>query len=271
MKTFEFNPNPDTYAYATAYLHTPIQEMEHRRESYPCVVVIPGGAYRFCSQREAEPVALEYFAAGFNVVLLNQYSVMEMAKDYHPLCDIGTTIMEIRENAKEWGCDAHRIAVVGFSAGGHLAASSGTMWKCEAVQKKLDAYHGENRPDAMILCYPVIRADEYTHEESIRYVSGCAPEEDGYRYWAVQNHVDEDTCPAFVWHTVDDELVPVENSIAMIASLQKHHIPFECHLFPHGAHGMSVCTEETASYDAYNGRWVQMSIQWLYKTFEYQK
>lgn len=274
MKTFDWNPNPETQAHAIAYLHDPITEMPVHRTKRPCVVVLPGGAYRFCSMREADPVAFEYFTAGFNVILIDSYSVAEMAKNYNPLCDVGHTIMQIREHAEEWGCDPQAIVVLGFSAGGHLAATSGTMWNDPVLQEKLHAKNGENRPNGMILCYPVIRADELTHEESIRNVSGCEPGTDGYRFWAAQDHVDEKTCPAFIWHTVTDAAVPVENSIAMISALQAHKISFECHLFPAGQHGMSVCTQESSpDWDeaAYNARWVDMSIQWLYRLFNYQK
>ena len=144
----------------------------------------------------------------------------------------------------------------------------------EVLQEKLGTKNGENRPNAMILCYPVIRGDELTHQESIRWVSGCEPGTPGFRFWAAQDHVDSATCPAFVWHTVTDASVPVENSIAMISALQAHKIPFECHFFPEGSHGMSVCTEETSPdwpAAAYNRRWVDMSIQWLYNLFHYAK
>ncbi len=274
MRMFEFNPNPNTKAHAIAFLHDPITEMPVHRTMRPCVVVLPGGGYHFCSMREAEPVALEYLTAGFNVVLVDQYSVEDMAKDYNPLCDVGLTIMKIRENAEEWGCDPEKIAVLGFSAGGHLAASSGVMWNEPQVQEKLGAKNGENRPNAMILCYAVIRGDELTHSGTITNVSGGAkPGTPEYKYWGVDTHVDEGTCPAFVWHTVTDNAVPVENAIAIISALQAKKIPFECHIFPEGPHGISLCTRETGdfAYSPYNGRWVELSKQWLYKTFDFEK
>ncbi len=273
MKTFEWNPNPNTDAFAIAYLHDIITEEPYRRVMRPCVVVIPGGGYSRCVWRTADPVAMEYLAAGFNVVVLRQYSLQENAKNYNPLCDVGHTIMQIREHAEEWGCDPQAIVVLGFSAGGHLAATSATMWNDPALQEKLNAKNGENRPNAMILCYAVITADEFAHEGSIRNVSGCEPGTDGYRFWAAQDHVDETTCPAFIWHTITDAAVPVENAISMVRALQKHKISYECHLFPGGPHGMSVCSSAVCHDPeaAYNARWVDMSIQWLYRLFNYQK
>lgn len=270
MKQFVFQPNPNTNAKVTAFLHSLITTMENHRTHRPSVIVIPGGAYQYCSLREEDPVVMEYLAAGFHVFLLD-YSVDQNAKNYAPLCDLGHTIMTIRQNAESWGCIPHQIAVIGFSAGGHLAACSGTMWNEAPLQNHLNSFDSMHRPDAMILCYPVICANEYAHQLSIELVSGAQKGTKEYEFWSVDKHVDNQTCPAFIWHTITDQSVPVENSIAMITALQKHHISYECHLFPEGIHGMSVCTKETGSADSYNRRWVDMSIEWLYKLFNYQK
>ena len=271
MRMFEFQPNKETDALAVAYLHSPMVEVPNYRTVRPCIIVIPGGGYGMCSLREADPVAFEYFTAGFQVILLKQYSVKEKAVDFNPLKDISLTIMKIRENAKEWGVDEDKIAVCGFSAGGHLAASIGTMWNHSRLLEKLDTKDGMNRPNAMILCYPVIRADEYAHEGSIRNVSGAEPGTAEYSFWAMENHVSVDTCPAFLWHTGGDVSVPVENSLAMVNALQSHHVPYEFHVFPGGYHGMSVCTVETNSKDAYTSRWMELSKMWLYRVFDFEK
>lgn len=269
MKTFEFKPTENSLA--TVYLHSLITTMETYRTSYPVVIVFPGGGYEHCSLREAEPVAFEYFAAGFNVVVLNQYSVQENASNFNPLLDAAKTIITVRKHARQWHCNPHQIAVCGFSAGGHLAASLGTMWNLPKFYQSLDIDKKEIRPDAMILCYPVICADEYAHQGSLQRVSGSCPGTKEYKFWDITSHVDAETCPAFLWHTVNDQSVPVENTIAMISALQNHAVPYECHLFPEGTHGMSVCTQEVGSFDPYNQRWMPMSIQWLYRLFDYTK
>lgn len=271
MRSFEFQPNPETDASAVAYLHNPITEIEGHRTKRPCIVVIPGGGYWMCSMRESDPVAFEYFTAGFHVILLKHYSVQDKAKNFNPLKDISLTIMKIRENAKDWGVEEDKIAVCGFSAGGHLAASIGTMWNHPRLLAKLDTKEGLNQPNAMILCYPVIRADEYTHEGSIRLVSGAEPGTPEYTFWAMEQQVTSDTCPTFIWHTGGDQSVPVENSLAMVNALQSHHIPYEFHIFPDGWHGMSVCTVETDSKDDYTSRWMDMSKSWLYRVFDFVK
>ena len=90
----------------------------------------------------------------------------------------------------------------------------------------------------MVLCYPVITADEYAHVGSITHVSGCQPGTPGYEYFSLDKHVSGTTCPAFLWHTVTDDCVPVENTLAMVAALRRHHVPVEAHLFPAGEHGL---------------------------------
>ncbi len=269
MRTFEIKPTRNCQA--TAYLHEPISTLEHPRTVFPVVLVFPGGGYEYCSLREADPVAFEYFAAGFNVFLVHHYSVQKQASQFNPLCDAGALIIHVRQHAQDYHCNPHQIAVCGFSAGGHLAASCGCMWNQPEVVKRLHVQHNENRPDAMILCYPVICADEHAHQGSIQRVSGALPKTKEYQFWDISTHVSDQTCPAFLWHTVDDSSVPVENTIKMVQALQRHGVSYECHLFPSGTHGMSVCTQEVGSYDAYNQRWMQMSIQWLYRLFDYTK
>lgn len=267
METIQFHPTPG--ATVRGYIHMPLTEMEVHRTTYPAVVICPGGGYAFLSEREADPVAFHYFAAGYNVFIL-YYTIGENAKNFTPLTELSKTVMHIRDNAKSLLTDPGKIAVCGFSAGGHLAASLGTLWNHPALLAHLDAENGKNRPDAMILSYPVITADTHAHEGSIRLVSGCEPGTEGYEFFSLDTKVSGDTCPAFIWHTVTDDAVPVENSLQLILALQKHEIPFEAHLFADGPHGISVCSEETGSYDAYNARWMDMSIKWLNKLFSYR-
>lgn len=268
MELITFQPFADTDASVRGFLHTPIWEMEVRREVFPAVVICPGGAYAMVSEREAEPVAMRFFARGYQVFILN-YSVGERAKDFLPLRELSETVCTVREKAREWRVDPGRVAVCGFSAGGHLACSLGTMWDDPELLKVYDNRGGKNRPDAMVLGYPVITADESAHVESIENVSGCQRGTPGYAYFSLDRHVSEKTCPAFLWHTVTDDCVPAENSLKLMAALQKHRVPYEAHLFPSGGHGMSVCTEESGSRDDYNAKWMGLCLDWLDREFSH--
>lgn len=276
FKIFEDKENSS--GVVTAYLHDIITEMAGReneypkgyQDAYPSIVLCPGGAYRFTSEREWDPVALEYLQAGFNVFILD-YSVGEKAKGFMPLMELSATIMKIRENADGWYCDPDKIAVIGFSAGGHLAASSAILWNNEEFKSVFDTKNGLNKPNAAILCYPVITADEFAHVESIQYVSGSEEGSEKYKWFSLDKHVDADTAPIFVWHTAEDDCVPVENTLKLISALQRNKKPFECHIFPYGGHGMSVCTHETGSYHEHNAQWVELSKKWLYYILKIEK
>lgn len=270
MFTVEFKPFEDTEGKVVGYVHDQITEMPVHREKYPVMVVVPGGGYQFVSQREADPIALEYLSAGYNTFILT-YSCGENAKNFTPLKELSQTLITIRENAVKWNCDPDKIAVVGFSAGGHLCASLATLWDHEELKKVFDTKNGMNKPNAAVLSYPVITADEDAHKGSILHVSGCEEGTEGYKFFGLDHQVSEKTCPCFLWHTVEDQSVPVENTIKFITALQKNKVSFECHILPTGWHGMSVCTEETGSCDPYNAKWMPLSIQWLAKVFDYKK
>ena len=268
MKLIEHKPCSDTGALLKGYLHEPLLEMSPRREYFPAVLICPGGGYEIISEREADPVALRYFAAGYQVFIL-YYSTSEQAGNFTPLRELSESITWIRENDSGLGVGSSQIAVCGFSAGGHLAACSGVFWNHPELYKIARDYSGKNRPDAMILSYPVITAGDKAHRGSIGNVSASEPGTEEYRFFAVERHVGAHTPPAFLWHTVTDDVVPVENTLAMIGALQKNKISYEAHLFPKGGHGLSVCTEEVGVSDRYNGRWMDLSISWLGWMFSY--
>lgn len=248
-----------------AWIHT--TGAENQEKLYPAVVILPGGGYGYISEREAEPVAEKYFAAGYNTFIV-RYSVKDRARDFIPLIQLTSTIALIRENSTSWVTIPDKIAVCGFSAGGHLACSSGVLYN-EPHFLKVAPVKDHIRPDAMILCYPVITADEFAHSDSIEAVSGACKGSDEYLWFGLDSHVDKDTPPTFIWHTAEDTCVPVENSLKFASALSAKKIPFELHIFPEGQHGMSVCTGQVNTKCEYVGRWVSMSIRWLNKVFEF--
>jgi len=270
MEMLKFKPLPETEAVVTAYLHDHITEMDVYRKYYPAILICPGGGYEMVSMREADPAALRYFAAGYQVFTL-RYSVGDDAKNFTPLRELAETVANIREKAEQYRVDAAHIAVCGFSAGGHLAASLGTLWNHEAFLQRYNRRDQKHRPNALILCYPVILAGDKAHQGSIDRVSvtdeGDLPQE----FFSLEQQVSKDTPSSFLWATAEDDCVPAENSIAFISALQREKIPYEAHIFPFGGHGLSVCTEEVGTDDAYNARWMDMSIGWLDHIFGYRR
>lgn len=266
MEQFEFTPGGYENCKVKAWLH---DALDGYQINYPAVIICPGGAYAGVSGREAEPVAAPFYTAGFNTFIL-YYSIGARAAGFEPLCQLAATIAEVRERSEDWHTIPNKIAVCGFSAGGHLAASLGVLFN-EPEFLKIFGSTKHIRPDAVILGYPVITSDAYTHVESIENVSGSPKGSETYKWFGLDNHVDAQTPPMFLWHTAADSLVPVENSLKMAAALSAEKIPFELHVLPEGEHGMSVCTEEVGTPSAYNARWVEWCIVWLREQMNFSK
>lgn len=240
----------------------------------PAMVVIAGGGYMFlANNREGEPVAVNYFGAGFNCFHLD-YSIGEKAKFPRPVQDVSKAIVHIRRNAEEYNVDPDRIYVIGFSAGGHLAASIGTFWCEDWAKSDDDMEFGENKPTAVITCYPVITGDpRYYHQHSIMRVLGYeleqenVSEEDLARY-SIEKHITENTVPTFIWHTFEDTCVPVENALLYATALKEKNINFELHIYPKWDHGLSIATKETAwgephLINPHVGSWFNDSLHFL--------
>lgn len=233
------------------------------------VIVCPGGGYRFLSEREAEPIVARFLGAGFNVFLL-RYSIAPMTENYNPLTEAGRAIAYVRTNAERYHTDPDKIFICGFSAGGHLAASAGILWDCEQMKKEFEGQpEGINRPNGMVLSYPVITAGQYAHQNSIRHLTGNHQYgEKEIAEWSLEKRVSSSTVPAFIWHTVTDEIVPVQNSIMLAEALAKNKIPFELHIYPYGPHGLSLATEETANGKenkvvSHVQNWIDHAITWI--------
>lgn len=269
MRIIHFRPTADTEAEVTGYLHAPMREMDVQREKFPAVVICPGGAYLWIADRVADPVALPFFAQGYNVFIL-RFSVGEKARGMRPLRELAETLRALREH-QEWQADPEHIALCGFSAGGHLAASLGTLWDSPELRELCGNQEDLRRPNAMILGYPVITADEHAHVESIETVSGCKKGEPGYRFFSLEQHVSPKTCPAFLWHTAADDLVPAENSLKFAMALQQMGVSYELHIFPHGGHGVSTCTQEVGHLDRHTGQWLELALRWLDQQFDFQQ
>ena len=230
-------------------------ESDRRR---PLVLVFPGGAYAYRSDREAEPVALRLLSLGIQAVVV-RYSVAPVRYP-KALEEAAEAVAYARTHAGDWFCDPHRIAVMGFSAGGHAAAHIGLKW--HQMPQGRDC-----RPDAMILAYPVITSGEYAHRGSIENLLGGEYERLKEEV-SLERFVGEDTPPVFLWHTREDGSVPPENSLLLAGELCRHGVGFELHIWQHGGHGMSLGNDQVYPPDNPNihpecQEWIGMAARWL--------
>ena len=240
MKTETIVLNEARNVTLTAYIQETGGEFSYVSKR-PAVLVLPGGGYQMCSDREADPVALAYAKAGFQAFVL-RYSVGEHAKWPQPLEDYEQAAEMIRERADEWSLDRDRLAVIGFSAGGHLAGCAATM--------------AGNKPDAVILGYAVLIG------EDVRKCNPSAPD--------VISAVDRKTAPSFVFASRRDYVVPIENTTRYLQALAEHDVAFESHIYAYGPHGFSVADSAVQSPDTDMcpriPEWVDDSIAWLKET-----
>ncbi len=235
-------PGSADYARLDTYFTDLSPEMP-RQDRLPTVLVCPGGGYTFTSAREAEPIALRFLTMGFRAAVL-WYSV---APAVFPtaLLEVARSVAYIRTEGVRHGCDPEKVFTVGFSAGGHLAASYGDFWAEPFVAETVGVEKELLRPSGQVLCYPVITSGEFAHHDSILKLLGDSYEEKR-AMMSLEDHVTKDTPPTFLWHTEADELVPVENSLRMAAALREKHIRFELHIYPDGGHGLALANDITA-------------------------
>ncbi len=236
------------------------------------VLICPGGGYRFCSAREGEPIALRFIAAGYHAFVL-EYTTKAHHPDMkhpQPLLDAARAMTVIRQHAAQWNVDENKIAVCGFSAGGHLAASLATLGERDYLK---NAAGIENHiPNALILAYPVISSGEFTHKGSFDNLLGVNASQDERDSISLEKQVSDITPPTFLWHTFSDTVVPVENSLIFARALKRNNIPFELHIYPDGGHGLSLADEATTTDP--NGimphvqTWMALCIQWINKIFK---
>ena len=228
----------DCNAYVEYYI--PASNEATREKQYPCMIVCPGGGYSFTSDREAEVVGLPFAAEGYRVFVI-RYSV---APHYfpQPLREIAGLLEVIYQRAEEWKIDTSKVAIMGFSAGGHLAAQYSNRYDCPEVREMFP----ESKPvQASILSYAVLTAKpEYTHKGTIRnFVGGYDPTDITDKGCSCELTVTEKTPPTFLWHTAEDPAVPVECSLFYAQALSACKIPFELHIYPFGPHGMSTADD----------------------------
>ena len=236
----------------------------------PMIVVVPGGGYSYTSDREADPVANAFAGMGFHTAIL-RYSVK-------PVCwptqiqQLAASVAYIRRHADEWYVDPDKIVVMGFSAGGHLAASLAVHWHEEWLSEAVGATNEEIRPNFMVLAYAVLIAHDPTHLGTWKNLLG----EDWESHWedmSLDAFVSEQTPPCFLWCNGQDTTVPLESSMTFAAALRRSGVPFELHCYERGKHGASLCNElvrkkpETKFYQSV-AMWTEQCRLWLKQQFD---
>ena len=260
------NGQPDKPPYMDAYLLDTAADHPYFPVR-PAVIICPGGAYGFVSPREGEPVAMRFLAAGFHAFVIT-YSVAP-ARFPTALTELAKAVETVRENAAVWRVAAGQIYIMGFSAGGHLCGSLGTLWNHPALEKALGYTSGDKpwKPDGMLLCYPVLTMGEYTHQGSRANLLADKQTEEMIGLLSLETQVNETAVPAFLWHTENDGAVPVENSLQYAAALRKAGVPFELHIYENGPHGISLC-DQTSSEEEQQivpdaAGWIDLAIAWV--------
>lgn len=224
--------------------------------SRPAVVVCPGGGYGGLAAHEGAPFA-ELFARNGLVGLVVYYRCAPN-RFPAPYADVCRAIRLTRAHAAEWGVDPQRIALMGFSAGGHLAATVGTQPDLHRdPEDDLACVHG-GRPDRLILAYPVISMSEEHHEGSAQNLLGPDLTPAQRLQFSNDLQVTAGNPPTFLFHTAEDQAVPVSNSLRYAAACARLKIPFALHVYPHGPHGVGLAVDRPSLRN-----WSNVLLEWL--------
>lgn len=241
-------------------------EFLNQGKKRPAVLICPGGGYTRTSTREAEPIAMQMNAMGFHAFVL--YYSCAPATFPIPQLQASKALATIRQQAKEWNIDEDKVVICGFSAGGHLAASIGTFWNQEFLCQPLGVEPEQIKPNGLLLGYPVITSGEFAHRGSFVNLLGERYEELLEKV-SLEKQVTENTPRTFIWHTFEDNSVPVENTLLFVQALRRYHINTEVHIYPRGRHGISLANEETQSKEGENTiileaqNWITMAGRWI--------
>lgn len=227
-------------------------------ETNGAVIICPGGGYNHRSEMEGAPVAEWMNRIGLSAFVLD-YRVSPYRHPY-PMLDAKRAVRMVRYYATEWQISPDKVLLLGFSAGGHLAATVATGFGGGDPGAGDPVDMMSCRPDGLILCYPVITFGEYRHQGSIDCLLGDSPDPSLLTELSQELNVTPNTPPTFIWHTATDASVPVENSLFFADALRKNRVPWELHVFPEGRHGLKLADDYPEV-----GIWKQLCENWLHK------
>ncbi len=263
----------------TAYFLEPTMDHTFLAER-PAVILCPGGAYMGITEKEAEPVALRFLAAGYHVFVLKYSIGTEVGRFPAPFIDGARAIKLIRENAKRWYINKDKIVLCGFSTGGHVAAILSSTWQEAYLSEVLQADNQLFKPNALILGYPLLDMYQFREKNANKMKSLLEimfsniygtpnPSDMQLEEWQCKKRVTQNMPPTFLWTTLEDEVIDVKQSLEFARALSKNEVAFELHIFEKGAHGLSLA-DETVGYDHEEMRkninahqWMDMALKWL--------
>lgn len=249
----------------------------------PLVVVCPGGGYAFTSDREAEPIALKFNSMGLHSVVL-WYTTGDQLPGIpgNALQELAKTIKYIRHHAEEWFIDANKIIICGFSAGGHLALNMAVNWSSPKLANSVSASNDELKVNLAILGYPATYMKNSFQNDDLGFGSNIIknPLTANERWFGNKNpnqsdidefntllNVNKDTPPMFIWHTNEDMLVDVKQSLELAIKLRENSVPFEMLIFEKGEHGLALADRTTARKDSHINshvyKWFELCQEWL--------
>lgn len=228
------------------FLHSDSKEMHNSVQNLPCMIVCPGGGYWFTSEREGEPIAIDFYNRNYNAFVL-WYDISQSGARYPlALTELACAIDYVRKNAEKFRVNPDKIYVVGFSAGGHLVGNLANYWHdlpCDFIDKdKIDA-----KPNAVVLGYPVIYP--HSHEGSYQNLLGEKYDTDKALVdkLTLDKTVSVNNPPCFIWTTFEDKCVHPDATLRYADALNKVGVKCECHVFPTGGHGGATCDNRTNS------------------------
>lgn len=210
------------------------------------VIVCPGGGYaHLATDKEGTMVAQWWNSIGVTAFVLKY----RLGPKYHHPIELGDAqraIRTVRARAAEWGVRPDRVGIMGFSAGGHLAATAGTHFESVNTVAGDPIDTQSSRPDFLVLCYPVISFIDHPHVGSRQYLLGDNPDPQLVENLSNERQVTAQTPPTFLFHTTNDRTVPVENSVMFYMALRKAGVPAEMHLYENGPHGVGLAPTDEA-------------------------
>ena len=219
------------------------------------VVVCPGGAYIEKADYEGNPIAEMLNAGGIAGYVLD-YRV-HPCHHLAPLTDALRAIRVVRAMGYA------NVGILGFSAGGNLCCNAATHWDAGDPDAEDPMERLSSRPDFFVPCYPVVSFTKYPHYGSYMNLVGDGDRHDLERFFSAELNVTADTPPAFIWHTANDELVPVENSLLLAGALSRWGVPFEMHIYPDGPHGMGLAEDRPVP-----AQWMRDCIAFIHNMFD---